>query len=238
MANLIGRKNLHFTFYILHTCIYQRFRFYESLSLVKVPFLSTVNCGKSGWKKKLAFYMHLPEISILRILSLWKSSTLHFRIKRKLSEIHRTRRSGSFLRGGHQRLVPEGGQKFKSRSRGKELIPVKTPLSRTNATRRCEFDEEQAEGRTDTWRGWGTVLRQAARGVCGKQFQLTRWNWNRTPLGDALSTEGPSSRMHERRRRRGRRGERARVPLVEPSSPVLAHPRATFFDAAPSTRRN
>ena len=78
---------------------------------------------------------------------------------------------------------------------------MKTPLSRTNATRQCEFDEEQAEGRTDTGLGrreekggesCGTVLRQAARGVCGKQFQLTRWNWNRTPLGDALSTEGPS----------------------------------------------
>lgn len=130
--------------------------------------------------------------------------SLFLRIRSKLSKIHRTRRPGSFPRGGHQRLVPEGGQKFKSRSRGKELIPVKTPLSRTNATRRCEFDEEQGlkdartqgrvegEGGGGEGQSCGTVLRQAARGVCGKQFQLTRWNWNRTPLGDALSTEGPS----------------------------------------------
>lgn len=72
------------------------------------------------------------------------------------------------------------------------------------------------KGRRSRYRIQNGVRGQAARGVCSKQFQLTRWNWNRT-----------------RRRRPGRRSTRGchgveddeDMSIPSPSSRlVAAHP--------------
>lgn len=66
--------------------------------------------------------------------------------------------------------------------------------------------------------GLRTALRQAARCVCGKQFQLTCWNWNRTPR---RRVSRPASPWMLKRRRRGR----------VPSFLFSRAPRPYFFPA-------
>lgn len=74
------------------------------------------------------------------------------------------------------------------------------------------------------------MLRQAARCVCGKQFQLTCWNWNRTSCRRSLHWRPLDAQTPRTTRKR----TRAFLPsfVFSPPSPQLLLPVALHFHSS------